>query len=67
MQPGCLMKILEAERQLKGANLAKSRSSNGSKTKATRVLPIRGIGRRNDAMHEGSAKAWLPPRGSIPF
>jgi hypothetical protein len=42
------------------------RSSN-NKTKATRALPIRGLGRWKDAMHEGSAKAWLPPGGSIPF
>jgi hypothetical protein len=42
------------------------RSSN-NKTKATRALPIRGLGRWKDAMHEGSAKAWLPPRGSTPF
>jgi hypothetical protein len=67
MQPGCLMKILEAEQWLKGANLHKLLSSNSSKTKATRTLPIRGLGRWKGAMHEGSAKAWLPPRGAIPF
>jgi hypothetical protein len=67
MQPGCMMKILEAERWLKGANPARSRSSNGSKTKATRVLPIRGLGRWKGTMHEGSTKAWLPPGGSTPF
>jgi hypothetical protein len=41
----------------------KLRSSNDSKTKATRALPIRGLGRWKDAMHEGSAKAWLPSKG----
>jgi hypothetical protein len=67
MQPGYMMKILEAKRWLKGANPREVGSSNGSKTKATRVLPIRGLGRWKGAMHEGSAKAWLPPGGSIPF
>jgi hypothetical protein len=67
MQPGCLMKILEAEQWLKGANLHEVAPSNSSKTKATRALLIRGLGRRKGAIHEGSAKAWLPPRGSIPF
>jgi hypothetical protein len=67
MQPGCMMKILEAERWLKGANPARSCSSNSSKTKATRALPIRGLGRWKGVMNERSAKAWLPPGGSIPF
>jgi hypothetical protein len=40
---------------------ARLRSSNSSKTKATRTLTIRGLGRWKGAMHEGSAKAWLPP------
>jgi hypothetical protein len=31
------------------------------------VLPIRGLKRWKGAMHEGSAKAWLPPGESIPF
>jgi hypothetical protein len=50
-----------------GSTPARSRSSNSSKTKAMRVPPIRGLGRWKGAMHEGSAKAWLPPGGSIPF
>jgi hypothetical protein len=41
--------------------------SNNSKSKAARALPIRGLKRRKDATHEESAKAWLPPRRSIPF
>jgi hypothetical protein len=45
----------------------KLRSSNNSKTKATRALPIRGLGRWKGAMHEGSAKAWLPSKGVAPF
>ena len=67
MQPGCLMKILEVEQWLKGANFHKVAVSNNSKTKATRALPIRGLGRRKGAMHEESAKAWLLPRRLIPF
>jgi hypothetical protein len=43
------------------------RSSNDSKSKATWALPIRGLGRRKGATHEGSVKAWLPPRRSTPF
>jgi hypothetical protein len=31
MRPGCLMKILEAERWLKGTNSVKLRSSNDDK------------------------------------
>jgi hypothetical protein len=31
------------------------------------VLPIWGLGGRKGVMHEGSAKAWLLPGGSIPF
>jgi hypothetical protein len=42
-------------------------TSNSSKTKATRALPIWGLGRRKGMTHEESAKAWLPPGGSIPF
>jgi hypothetical protein len=61
MQSGCLMKILEAERWLKGANLREVA------TKATRALPIQGLERWKGTMHEGSAKAWLPPGGSIPL
>jgi hypothetical protein len=67
MQPGCLMKILEAERWLKGANLHGVALLNSSKMKATRALPIRGLRRWKGAMHERSAKAWLPPRGTVPF
>jgi hypothetical protein len=47
--------------------LAAAHSSNNNKTKATRALPIRGLGRWKGAMHEGSAKAWLPPKGVAPF
>jgi hypothetical protein len=43
------------------------RSSNSSKTKATRALPIRGLGRWKGAIHEGSTKAQLPSKGVAPF
>jgi hypothetical protein len=63
MQPGCLMKILEAERWLKGTNFREVAFLQRQQDKATRVLPIRGLGRWKDAMHEGSAKTWLPSKG----
>jgi hypothetical protein len=43
------------------------RSSNDSKMKATRALPIWGLGRWKDATHERSAKAWLPSKGVALF
>jgi hypothetical protein len=55
------MKILEAERWLKGTNfreVAFLRRQGG-----LRVSPIRGLGRWKDAMHKGSAKTWLPFKG----
>jgi hypothetical protein len=66
MQLGCLMKILEAERWLKGANLHEV-ALLPQRDEGNVGTPIRGLGRRKDAMHEGSAKAWLPLGGSIPF
>jgi hypothetical protein len=42
-------------------------SNNSSKTKATRALPIRGLGRWKGAMQKGSAKAWLPSKGVALF
>jgi hypothetical protein len=61
------MKILEAERWLKGADLREVALLQQQQDRSNTVLPIRGLGRRKSAMHEGSAKAWLPPGGSIPF
>jgi hypothetical protein len=63
MQPGCLMKILEVERWLKGTNFREVAFLQRQQDKATRVLPIRGLGRWKDAKHEGSAKTWLPSKG----
>jgi hypothetical protein len=53
MQPGCMMKILEAERWLNGAN----------------PHEVALLQRQQDEGNagEGSAKTWLPPGGSIPF
>jgi hypothetical protein len=63
MQPGCLIEILEVERWPKGTNFRKVAFLQRQQDKATRVLPIRGLGRWKDAMHEGSAKTWLPSKG----
>jgi hypothetical protein len=38
-------------------------SSNDDKAEELRAPPIRGLGRWKDAMHEGSAKTWLPFKG----
>jgi hypothetical protein len=55
MQPGCTIKILEAERWLKGTN------SHGvaflqRRGKKTAVSPIRGLGRWKDAVHKGARR-----------
>jgi hypothetical protein len=60
------MKILEAERWLKGTNVHKV-ALLPQRDEDNAGLPIRGLGRRKGAMHEESAKAWLPPRRSITF
>jgi hypothetical protein len=60
-----MMKILEAERWLKGANPREVALLQQQQDKGNAGAPIRGL--RRCAMHEGSAKTWLPPRGSIPF
>ena len=67
MQPGCLMKILEAERWLKGANFCEVALLQQQQDESNTALPIRGLGRWKGAMHEESAKAWLPPREPFPF
>jgi hypothetical protein len=55
VQPGCMMKILEAERWLKGTNPMELRSSN-DEAKRRRVPPIRGLGRWKDAVHKGARR-----------
>jgi hypothetical protein len=66
MQLGCLMKILEAERWLKGTNLHEV-ALLPQRDEDNAGAPIWGLGRQKGAMHEESVKAWLPPRRSIPF
>jgi hypothetical protein len=67
MQPGCLMKILEAERWLKGTNFREVALLQQQQDESNAGAPIWGLGRRKGAMHEESAKAWLPPKGVTPF
>ena len=67
MQPGCMMKILEAERWLKGANPREVVLLQQQQDEGNASAPHPGLARWKAAMHEGSAKAWLPPGGSIPF
>jgi hypothetical protein len=66
MQPGRTTKILEAERWLKGTNLHEV-ALLPQRDEDNTGAPHRGLGRRKGATHEESAKAWLPPRRSIPF
>jgi hypothetical protein len=63
MQPGSLMKILEAERWLKGTNLHEVVFLQRRQGGRTVGAPIQGLGRWKDAMHEGSVKTWLPFKG----
>ena len=60
------MKILEVERWLKGANLREVVLLQ-QQDEGNTGTPHPGLGRWKGAMHEGSAKAWLPPGESIPF
>jgi hypothetical protein len=63
MQPGCLTKILEVERWLKGTNFLEVAFPNDDKAEEPRAPPIWGLERWKDTMHEGSAKTWLPSKG----
>jgi hypothetical protein len=63
MQPGCLMKILEAERWLKGTNFHEVAFLQQRQDGRTTDAPHQGLGRWKDAMHEESAKTWLPFKG----
>jgi hypothetical protein len=67
MQPGCLMKILEAGRWLKGTNFREVAFLQRQQDKSNADAPHPGLGRWKDAMHEGSVKAWLPSKGVAPF
>jgi hypothetical protein len=63
VQPGCLTKILEAERWLKGTNFRKVAFPQRRQGGRTTGAPIWGLERWKDTMHEGSAKTWLPFKG----
>jgi hypothetical protein len=63
MQPGCLTKILEAERWLKGTNFREVVFLQRQQDGRTAGAPHPGDKRWKGAMHEGSAKTWLPSKG----
>jgi hypothetical protein len=63
MQPGCPMKILEAERWLKGTNFREVAFLQRRQDERTASTPHPGLGRWKGAMHEGSTKTWLPSKG----
>jgi hypothetical protein len=67
MQSGCLMKILEAERWLKGTNFREVALLQRQQDESNAGAPIRGLERWKGAMHEGSVKAWLPSKEVAPF
>jgi hypothetical protein len=61
------MKILEAERWLKGTNFREVAFLQQQQDESNAGAPHPGLGRWKDTMHEGSAKAWLPSKGVAPF
>jgi hypothetical protein len=66
VQPGCMMKILEAERWLKGTNshgVAFLQRGGGQ----TAVSPIRGLGRWKDTMHKAGRRHGRLTKGSPSF
>jgi hypothetical protein len=63
MQPGCLMKILEAERWLKGTNFREVAFLQRRQDRRTAGAPHLRARRWKGVMHEGSAKTWLPSKG----
>jgi hypothetical protein len=63
MQPGCLMKILEAERWVKGTNFREVAFLQRRQDESNASAPHPGLGRWKGVMHEESAKTWLPSKG----
>jgi hypothetical protein len=63
MRPGCLTKILEAKRWLKGTSFCEVAFPQRRQGGRTTGAPIWGLERWKDTMHEGSAKTWLPFKG----
>jgi hypothetical protein len=66
VQPGCMIKILEAERWLKGTNSHGVAFPN-DKAEGLRASPIRGLGRWKDTMHKGARRHGHLSRGSPSF
>jgi hypothetical protein len=66
VQPGCMMKILEAERWLKGTNSHGVAFLNDM-AERLRASPIRGLGRWKDMMHEEARRHGRLSRGSPSF
>jgi hypothetical protein len=67
MQPGCLMKILEAGRWLKGTNFHEVAFLQRRQDESDAGAPHPGLGWWKDAMHEGMRRHGCHPRGSPPF
>jgi hypothetical protein len=62
MQPGCLMKILEAERWLKGTNFCKVAFLQRQQDESDASAPHPGA-RKVEGRDTWSAKTWLPSKG----
>jgi hypothetical protein len=62
MQPGCLMKILEAERWLKGTNFRKVAFLQRRQDESDASAPHPGA-RKVEGRDTWSAKTWLPSTG----
>jgi hypothetical protein len=67
LQPGCLMKILEAKRCLKITNPHEVALLQQQQEEGNTGAPHPGARKVEGAMQEGSAEACLLPEGSIPF
>jgi hypothetical protein len=67
MQPGCLMKILEAKRWLKDTNSREVALLQQQQDEGNTGAPHPGLGRWKGAMHVESAETCPPPRGLTPI
>jgi hypothetical protein len=66
MQPGCLMKILEAERWLKGTNFREVAFLQRQQDESDASAPHPGA-RKVEGRDTWSAKTWLPSKGVTPL
>jgi hypothetical protein len=64
MQPGCMTKILEAERWLKSTDLHEAALLQRQQEQGDAGRPIWGLERWKGATHEGRTKAWPLPGGN---